>query len=272
MKKLCIYHGHCADGFGAAWVVRRALGDIDVEFVPGVYGEGVPVDVTGRDVIIVDFSYKREVMEAIASQAESVLVLDHHISAQKELQPLLDAGVIEGEFDLEKSGAMMAWQHFFGSESPPQLLRHIQDRDLWQFNLAGTRKIMAAVFSHPYEFKVWDRLMTTLVQTLFAEGIAIDRNNLKAINDHIQQNAYKAMIGGVVVPVVNCPGAWASDAGHIMGKGQPFAASYTETNGYRKYSLRSEPDGMDVSEIAGQYGGGGHKHAAGFRVPASRMR
>ena len=26
MNPLCIYHGNCADGFGAAWVVRRALG------------------------------------------------------------------------------------------------------------------------------------------------------------------------------------------------------------------------------------------------------
>lgn len=26
-KTMCIYHGNCADGFGAAWVVRKALGD-----------------------------------------------------------------------------------------------------------------------------------------------------------------------------------------------------------------------------------------------------
>jgi hypothetical protein len=26
---MCIYHGNCADGFGAAWVVRKALGEID---------------------------------------------------------------------------------------------------------------------------------------------------------------------------------------------------------------------------------------------------
>ena len=32
---LCIYHGHCADGFGAAWVVRKALGP-DIEFHAGI--------------------------------------------------------------------------------------------------------------------------------------------------------------------------------------------------------------------------------------------
>lgn len=25
-KPLCIYHGNCADGFTAAWIVRKALG------------------------------------------------------------------------------------------------------------------------------------------------------------------------------------------------------------------------------------------------------
>ena len=38
-KVLCIYHANCADGFGAAWAVHRALGD-DVEFVADVGWEG----------------------------------------------------------------------------------------------------------------------------------------------------------------------------------------------------------------------------------------
>ena len=30
MRPLCIYHGGCADGFAAAWVVRKAfLGDVE---------------------------------------------------------------------------------------------------------------------------------------------------------------------------------------------------------------------------------------------------
>ncbi len=36
MNKLCIYHGNCADGFGAANIVRLALNK-KVDFYPGVY-------------------------------------------------------------------------------------------------------------------------------------------------------------------------------------------------------------------------------------------
>jgi nanoRNase/pAp phosphatase (c-di-AMP/oligoRNAs hydrolase) len=40
---------------------------------------------------------------------------------------------------------------------------------------------------------------------------------------------------------------------------------YTETS--KVYSLRSKEGGEDVSIIAAKFGGGGHKHAAGFSVP-----
>ena len=33
----------------------------------------------------------------------------------------------------------------------------------------------------------------------------------------------------------------------------------------RVWSLRSDPDGLDVSQIAKAHGGGGHPHAAGFQ-------
>jgi nanoRNase/pAp phosphatase (c-di-AMP/oligoRNAs hydrolase) len=45
-----------------------------------------------------------------------------------------------------------------------------------------------------------------------------------------------------------------------------FAACYWDTPEGRVFSLRSIGD-FDVSEIAKQYGGGGHKNASGFRLP-----
>ena len=53
---MCIYHGNCQDGFGAAWAVWKRFGDA-VEYVPGFYGQPAP-DVAGRSVVMVDFSYK----------------------------------------------------------------------------------------------------------------------------------------------------------------------------------------------------------------------
>jgi uncharacterized protein len=47
---------------------------------------------------------------------------------------------------------------------------------------------------------------------------------------------------------------------------EPFAACYWDVPNGQVFSLRSCENGVDVSEIAKQFGGGGHKHAAGFTV------
>lgn len=268
MKSLCIYHGNCADGFGAAVVVRMALGSHKVEFHPGVY-QDPPPDVAGRNVIMVDFSYKRSVLLGMAQKARTILILDHHKTAEADLIDL--PSNVAAHFDMNHSGAILAWRYFFQDEEPPQLLRHIEDRDLWRFELAGTREIQAAVFSFPYDFETWERLLVKDIAALIRDGEAIERKHLKDINEFIEAASYRMNIAGYDVPVLNAPYFWSSDAGHIMGKGEPFAACYWDTQEGRVFSLRSADDGVDVSAIASRFGGGGHAHAAGFRLPAESL-
>lgn len=264
MKTLCIYHGNCADGFGSAWVVRKAMGDID--FHAGVYQDDPP-DCTGRDVLMVDFSYKRPVIEEILKVADSVTVIDHHKTAEAELAPLLESGAIQGRFDMNHSGAMLTWQWFNGDNLPPPLIYVIEDRDLWRFNYPHTRAVQAAVFSYPYDFEVWDKLMDPAkLLELETEGRAIERKHHKDIAELVAVCKRRMDIGGHNVPVASLPYTLTSDAGHLMAQGEPFAACYWDTPEGRVYSLRSTDDGVDVSEVAKQYGGGGHRNAAGFRI------
>lgn len=258
---MCIYHGNCADGFGAAWVVRKALGEID--FYAGKYQEPPP-DVTGKDVIIVDFSYKRPVLLEMADKAGSILIIDHHKTAAEDLVDL-PSNVIT-KFDMNRSGAMLTWRYFFQGLLPPPLLLHIEDRDLWRFELNGTREIQANLFSYPYDFKVWDILMAAVPQSLIAEGEAIERKHFKDMHELLNVTMREMKIGGYLVPVANLPYTMSSDAGHKMSKGCPFAACYWDTPKGRVFSLRSSDEGIDVSEIAKQYGGGGHRNASGFTV------
>jgi oligoribonuclease NrnB/cAMP/cGMP phosphodiesterase (DHH superfamily) len=259
---MCIYHGNCADGFGAAWVVRKALGDI--EFFPASY-QASPPDVAGKDVVMVDFSYPRPVLLEMAKKANSILILDHHKTAAEDLTDL-PANVV-ATFDMDHSGTMLAWNHYFPGETAPPLLLHIEDRDLWRFALKNTRQIQATVFSYPYDFEVWDRLMAIEVDLLAAEGEAIARKHSKDMHELLGVTSREMMIGGHRVPVANLPYTMSSDAGHELARGHSFAACYYDTPRGRFFSLRSNAEGIDVSEIAQRYGGGGHRHAAGFSVP-----
>lgn len=289
MTALCIYHGNCADGFAAAWAVWRMYGG-QFDFHPGVYGE-TPPDITGRNVVMVDFSYKRPVIDDMASKAASILILDHHKTAAADLDgfwkpptkyedfitnvapALREEGMppVNAIFDMTRSGAMITWDYFYSQEghrvAPPTLLEHIQDRDLWLFKLEGTREIQANVFSYPYDFEIWDGLMQTAPTILRTEGAAIERKHHKDIAELVGVSKRRMKIGGYDVPVANLPYTLSSDAGHLMAKGEPFAACYMDSPNGRTFSLRSAPDGVDVSDVAKSYGGGGHKAAAGFTKP-----
>lgn len=258
---ICIYHGNCADGFAAAWALRKALGE--VEFHPGVYQEEPP-DVSGKDVYVLDFSYKRPIMEQIVQQARSVVVLDHHKTAAEDLADLVGATVV---FDMERSGATITWDYFFPNDPRPPLLLHIEDRDLWRFALARTREIQSTVFSHPYNFQVWDELMQANMDDLAKEGEAIERKHFKDVEELTGIVTRRMIIGGHNVPIANLPYTLVSDAAHKLAKGEAFAGCYWDTPKGRVFGLRSAENGVDVSEVAKQYGGGGHQHAAGFRLP-----
>ncbi|MCY1353970.1 hypothetical protein D9M69_403250 [compost metagenome] len=277
MKALCIYHGNCADGFGAAWAVRQGIGSENVEFLAGRYGMPAP-DVADRVVVIVDFSFPLEVLQSMALQARSVLVIDHHKTAAEALAELPAAPAdyyawadtlpkLSALFDMGRSGAGLTWDFFFPHSPRPALINHIEDRDLWRFALEGTREIQANLFSYPYDFDVWDALMQQPISASIAAGVAIERKHHKDVAELVAGSKRRMLIGGHDVPVANLPYIHSSDAGHLMAQGEPFAACYQDTSDHRYFSLRSSNEGLDVGEIAQQYGGGGHRNAAGFKVP-----
>lgn len=267
---LVIYHGNCQDGFGAAYAAWKEFGE-RAEYFPGVYGE-TPPDVEGRNVYLLDFSYKRDVLIEMARKTKSLTIIDHHVTAEadlKGLDQLIDITLI---FNMRRSGATLAWE-FFDTKSIPSLFLHIEDRDLWTFKLPHTREISAALFSHPYDFELWSELIKVFQspagrQQMIAEGRAINRAHIKNIEELVKVMKRPMTIGGVRVPVANLPYTMASDAAHLMADGVAFAACYFDrADGQRVFSLRSHDDGVDVALVAKQYGGGGHKHAAGFQRP-----
>jgi len=304
-RPLVIYHGNCADGFSAAWCFHHSENrtEIAYDYHPGVYGEDIlngSVDIDDRIIYLVDFSYKREIVEQMLERSRGIYLIDHHKTAIEDLGPLKEHKKFIAYTDLERSGAMLAWDFLFNTRweypednkiclildikptdfdyfSPPTLLGHIQDRDLWKFKLALTREIQANVFSYEYTFENWDKLMLETSTLQLAEGgMAIERKHFKDIRELIKVAKRQIIIEHPqdsavfwIMPCLNCPYMWTSDAGHIMATevAGMAAVTYYDTAEKRIFSLRSIEGGPDVSEIAKLFGGGGHKHAAGFSVP-----
>jgi hypothetical protein len=287
---LCIYHGNCDDGFGAAWAIWMRWPKC--EFVPGFYGKPLP-DVTGKDVLFVDFSASIDWIWENSAKSRSMVIIDHHKTAKADLDRLvqfdgtmlgLDAAFKENWsqntpelaawFDMNQSGAVMAWQFAHGmlnNKPPPTMLGYIQDRDLWRFAFGdATKQFSAALRTYPMDFKIWTQIAGD-TGPLIQEGKAILRSHMSNIKKLIAE-AYIADIGGHSVPIVNAPYHYASDTAHELLAAYPdapFSACwFRRADGQVQWSLRSEDNRVDVSIVAKTMGGGGHRNAAGFQQQA----
>jgi oligoribonuclease NrnB/cAMP/cGMP phosphodiesterase (DHH superfamily) len=276
MNPLIIYHANCLDGFGAAFAAHDYFSsqNIEVEYHAASHGDEPP-ECAGREVYIVDFSYKRDVLKQICAVADKVAILDHHITAQEELEGLEhEHANLTVVFDMEKSGAVLSWEHFH--QAPvPRLLLHIQDRDLWRFELDGTDEINTALISHPFSFEFWAQLAGSEVRLaeLRAEGETLNRYRRQLIEQY-KSRAVLGKVAGYEVPVVNAPHAIISELLGELALEYPFAAGYQDKGAKRSWSLRSRRDGgEDVAKIAERFGGGGHRNAAGFgtQLPESLL-
>jgi hypothetical protein len=259
---LIIYHADCIDGFTAAWAAH--LHSPEAELVPADYGDAPP-DVTGKRVLIVDFSYPRDVLLRMSERAEFILVLDHHKHAREDLE-----GLSFCIFDMERSGAGLAWDELHGPKPRPEIIGHVEDRDLWRFHLCGTAEVHAALLLRERTLAEWTRLMNEGPAVLTHDGELI-RAFIDKLTKQLAEKAYFIDWGGYIFLATNVPRELGSDTAEQLKKRAgkyPVLLWRWEGSDYR-FELRSGPDGPDVSEIAKQFGGGGHFHAAGFRASAA---
>lgn len=313
---LVAYHADCLDGFGAAWSAWRAFGDAAI-YRPLHHGERLAgEEIAGRDVYILDFSFAPAELEAMTELAHSVTQIDHHATAHGDwcgrLQDSGDGREIYCDpqrsltviFALDRAGAMLAWAQFHHT-TPPLLLQHVEDLDLWRFALPGTRNFCRALRLQPFCFTIWERLAEELASPeapaylAFVErGAAVEqfhqnevarlaaptlsmparlrgepidavqarRHGLPIISD--EHGDWQAIEG----LAVNAGALFASELGHRLAeRSGSFGLTWQlVADGQVKVSLRSQTP-FNVGDIARRYGGGGHPQAAGFRLPAAQF-
>jgi hypothetical protein len=273
-----IYHGGgCRDGFCAAWCMWRAYPD--AEFHPVNYGEPLP-DVARRRVFVVDFCPEADPLRRLVAFNKQVAVLDHHRTAEEVLyevhRKVNDLDKFWFKFSPSKSGARLAWEHayavkWYDAGQVPWVVQYVEDRDLWRWQLPHSREINAALRLVPLDFDAWCELAATDPESLIDRGRAILERDAEIVASHVR-HAVPTAVGGHTVPAVNAT-VLISEIGHELSKGQPFSATYFDDlkAGVRRWSLRSQPDGLDVSEVARRLGGGGHRNAAGFEQRVGTM-
>lgn len=264
-SNVVIYHKNCSDGFTAAWIFNKYL-EGPTFFLAAHHGDEPP-PVKGKNVYILDFSYSREIIEKLHSEAKSLKVIDHHVSAQKNLE-----GLDYCHFDLNHSGAMLAWKYFEPDREAPILVKLVEDRDLWKWEIPGSKYAALTIRCFKFDFIDWDVLSTLSLEELVERGKYIWGFKQRGL-EHLQYQAKVREFKGYTVPVVNCTDSrMRSDIGSLLCEGYPFAIVWSAfKNGEVLCSLRSDDNGIDVAEFAKTLGGGGHSKAAGIRVKVTEV-
>lgn len=261
MKTYILYHAQCPDGFGAAFAAWKVLGNT-AEYFAVSHGYAPPKMEKNAQVYLVDFCYPKDILLEIVRNAHQVTVLDHHQTAEADLQSIdLQAFPnLSITFDMHKSGAVLAWEHFH--QAPvPDLLKFIEDKDLWLFKLPNSKEVTAAIRGYEMKFDVWDKFE---IPQLILEGTTLLKYQSQTV-DKLCKNMRMEKIGNFEVPTVNSS-ILQSEIGNQLCKifsKSPFACVYFDSADKRHFSLRSIGD-FDVSAIAKPFGGGGHRNASGF--------
>ncbi len=266
---LVLYHADCMDGYAAAWAVWKQLGNA-AKYQAVRHHAPLPDFQAGTVIYIVDFCYPMEVLVSAAKKASKIVVLDHHISAQKDFETYQNKQCLpsnlEMKFIQQHSGCVITWQYFQGDNSElPVLLQHIEDHDLWKHQLPKTEEICRALYLRlPVNFYAFEKIK---LSTLRREGeLLIKQQRLNIAR--LFKARHKVKLNNQNGLAVNAPGMFSSDLGHQLAeKSGTFGLTYFYHGKHQRYEcgLRSIGD-FDVSELAKKYGGGGHKNAAGFRV------
>jgi len=278
MRRTILYHANCPDGFGAALAYWLKWGDADCTYLPVQYGQPPPAIPASHGVLLFDFSYDLDTTLTLAETHASLTVLDHHATAEAALAGLPQRAGLEVVFDQHECGATLVWKYLHRhtgaadlEQTMPLFYKYLRDRDLWKWQLHKSREVSLALWSLPRTFPVWRKAMTEL-ERLKMEGSAIARyvDGLVAAQG---ARWHYGMLAGQPCVVVNATcllselGEWLCES-LLPSVDAAFVALYFDRNDdQRQWSLRSTGD-VDVSVIAQAYGGGGHKHAAGFVAPS----
>ncbi len=264
-----IYHDQCQDGFGAAYAAWKKFGE-EATYIPLTTQASVPKGLIDKEIYIVDYSFDLPTLTTLRAQNRSVVVIDHHQSGEAAV-----TAFPENVFDLDHSGAVLAWQYFHPAIPVPKLLLYIEDQDLWRFVLPDHREVGAALALEPMTFAHFDELATNFENAKFFNEFIAKGEVAATVSDKLVEELLtyreRVVFAGHETWAVNCARPHRSIVGHRLAQlnaasGEtPLGIVYYRNRGAVHISLRSEGE-VDVAVLAETFGGGGHKHAASIRV------
>lgn len=228
------------------------------------------MELRGKEIYTLDMTFSESVTRQLIRDNIRVTSIDHHISSKAVTEMTQ-----QYSYALDHSGAVLAWQYFHPDTPVPRMLLSVEDMDLWHLKIPGTAELYAYLDLFDFDFSVWSDLVADFEDdakraTIIEMGAIVVRHENKVIEKMIAKYAHQIMLGDTIAYAINASSAFRTQMGHVLADRSPSGIGivwWETSDGNVAVSLRGVGD-ADVAALAERYGGGGHKHAAGFRVNA----
>lgn len=279
-KVICYYHKIDLDGKCSAAIVRRKYPDcelIGVDYPDRPDFEKInPKDM----IIIVDFSFEPGDMVTLANlTCDKVVWIDHHKSAIEKIKTDYPFEFIcKGARKIGKAACELTWEYLFQDEPMPEAVRLLGRYDVWDHADEDVLLFQygARLQNCEPDAPIWRNAY------LCGQGARVNGVDMTIQNGNIilkYENQRNATYAKAMAFMVKFEGhkAWAINKAlsnskifetlpGLHAQARPLWILFRYQAGVWSYSLYAAPDsGIDVSEIAAKYGGGGHAGAAGFK-------
>ncbi len=269
-----IYHKNCEDGFGSAFVAWLFSKDRKVEYYPVSIGMDPPREISGKNVLVCDFSFDEKMIERMLGKVRKLLILDHHQTSEKKLANLHPCYKV---FEMKKSGVILTWEYFFPGKAPPAMISYIGDHDIWTHALPEWKNFTSWFFTVPKTFEEYNKYLN---DDYFLVQVKENGPPLRKFNDYQIEESLKYVSirfckinkSFYFVAYLNSTlGFLISELGNKMVLKNPkvdFAAVYfiLDDSSTTKFSLRSTDEQEDVGSLAATMNGGGHRNASGLWI------
>ncbi len=210
---------------------------------------------------MVDVSAPLTTLEEISKKASSFRLIDHHQAAYDELSEFKEA-----YFNMNHSGAALAWMDAFPDTDLPLLIKCIEDRDLLAWKIWGSRDVCNFLDTLPLDFEEWDNFNNRLeveFNNVMKDGSLI-RKGIESLVNRIIHKAIPITMNNLHGLALNVPNDLASYAGKKLAEQSDFGFTWHVVSpGIAKCSWRSKNHNM--IPLAKLFGGGGHPGAGGAK-------
>jgi uncharacterized protein len=224
---------------------------------------------TGKTIFFVDITLQPRNLMLQLTKDNRIIVLDHHITSINDIKAL--GWKPEGILDTKYAGCELTWQYLFPDKPMPIGVKYLGSYDRWDHTNPHTELFQYGMkYINPgVDAPDWDTLFSEHSELYIAETIATGGvvrhwnavRNKKTANMSAREVIFE---GWRAICINGYDGSPLFNSVYDETKHDIMVSYIQRSDGKWRFGLYSDKPEVHCGDIAQNYGGGGHKGAAGF--------